>query len=147
MAQALVDAGVPNEPCVYDSTGRTLVFSFPMRAESPSGRYATTETVKDQIDRLVAVQDAWSDNAVSTTVSFDSKEKEELAGLLRVHFKDRIKSVSCLPRSHGYSQPPYEEIDAGRYRELMQGIDESHPLTHGGELEIEECAGGVCPVR
>jgi ribonucleoside-triphosphate reductase (thioredoxin) len=147
MAQALVDAGVPHEPCVYDSTGRTLVFSFPMAASSPSGRYAVTETVKDQIDRLVAVQDAWADNAVSTTVSFDADEKEELAGLLRVHFKERIKSVSCLPRSHGYEQPPYEQIDSTRYRELMAGINNEHPLTHGGELEIEECAGGVCPVR
>lgn len=147
MAQALVSAGVPHEPCVYDSTGRTLVFSFPMAAHSPTGRYAVTETVKDQIDRLCDVQAAWADNAVSTTVSFGKDEKEELAGLLRVRFKDEIKSVSCLPRSHGYQQPPYEQIDENTYRSLMQGIDESHPLTHGGELEVEECANGVCPVR
>jgi ribonucleoside-triphosphate reductase (thioredoxin) len=147
MAQALVDAGVPFEPCVYDSTGRTLVFSFPMKAVSPSGRYAVTETVSDQIGRLIAVQDAWADNAVSITVSFSKSEKQELALLLAARFKDSIKSVSCLPRSHGYQQPPYEQIDETTYRDMMATVNNEHPLTHGGDLEIEECAGGACPIR
>lgn len=147
MAEALRHAGVPYEPCVYDKTGRTLVFSFPMRGSSAEGVYVTNETVKQQVDRLCDVQAAWADNAVSTTVSFDASDVGELAGLLAVRFKDEIKSVSCLPRAHGYSQPPYEEIDESTYRAMMARIDMEHPLTHGGDMDIQECEGGVCPIK
>jgi ribonucleoside-triphosphate reductase (thioredoxin) len=146
MAEALIDAGVPFEECVYDSTGNTLVFIFPMKAREGTTSYVTTETAKSQIERQVAVQKHWADNAVSTTISFVDDEREELAALLRTHARE-LKSISCLPSRHGYAQPPYEEIDATRYSEMMSSIKLDHPLTEGGELDIQECAGGACPVR
>lgn len=146
MAEALMDAGVPHEPCVYDSTGNTLVFSFPMRAKDGTTEFVTTETVKTQIERQVMVQKYWADNAVSTTISFRDDEKEELAALLKLHAKD-MKSISCLPKSHGYAQPPYEEISEETYNEMTAKIDHDHPLTVGGDLEIEECATGACPIK
>lgn len=145
MARALAEAGVPCEPCAYDTTGKTLVFSFPMSA--PHARaYVTTETVRDQIERQVAIQEAWADNAVSTTITFKESEKEELADLLRTYAK-RMKSISCLPAAHGYKQPPYEEIDRETFERLTSSIRHDHPLTAGGDLEIDECATGACPVR
>lgn len=146
MAQALKDAGVPYENCVYDSTGNTLVFSFPMKAKDGTKDFVTTETVKTQIERQVMVQKYWADNAVSTTISFREDEKDELAALLKLHAKD-MKSISCLPKAHGYAQPPYSECTKEEYESMYAAIDHNHPLTVGGELEIDECSTGVCPVK
>lgn len=146
MANALISAGVPNEICQYDSSGRTLVFMFPMSAPDRSS-YASTESVRSQVLRQVALQQYWSDNAVSGTISFNVNEKQQLANLLSTYIGD-LKSVSCLPRAHGYAQPPYEEIDETLFRDMAAKIDFSHPLTTGGgEIEIEECEGGACPVK
>lgn len=144
MTQALVEANVPYEECVYDKTGSTLVFSFPMCSEASVT--VQNQSVKDQIERQVAVQRAWADNAVSSTISFNDSEKSELAALLEKHVKD-LKSISCLPRAHGYAQPPYEEIDEGTYEALWLPIVHEHPLTDGGDLDTLECEGGSCPIR
>ncbi len=146
MAQALVDAGVPYENCVYDSTGNTLVFSFPMEARNKQIETVQTESVRTQVERQVMLQNEWADNAVSTTISFRENEKDELAELLAKHAKE-MKSISCLPKAHGYEQPPYEEITELRFKELSAKINNDHPLTSGGDLDTMECEGGVCPVR
>lgn len=146
MAQALVDAGVPSEPCMYDSTGQTLVFSFPMKS-APGAPTVQTETVCTQVQRQVTVQKYWADNAVSSTISFNADEKEELAGLLTCYAKEGLKSISCLPRQHGYGQPPYEMIGEGTYIEMHSAIKHDHPLSAGGDLDTLECEAGVCPVR
>jgi len=146
MAQALIEANVPHEDCVYDTTGHTLVFSFPMKARGDSLRTVQNETVRDQITRQLTVQETWADNAVSSTISFDDSEKEELAGLLK-ELTPRLKSVSCLPKKHGYQQPPYEAIEESTYAEMYGKIDHNHPLTIGGDLQVEECEGGACPIR
>lgn len=146
MAEALISAGVPYEPCVYDSTGNTLVFSFPMAAKPGTTNFVSTESVKAQVERQVMVQREWADNAVSTTISFHANEKDELADLLKTYAKE-MKSISCLPKAHGYEQPPYEEITELQFREMTSKIDSDHPLTSGGELDTMECEGGVCPVK
>ena len=146
MAQALVEAGVPHEDCVYDSTGHTLVFSFPMKARGGATRTVQTETVVEQVERQLRVQESWADNAVSSTISFDESEKETLAALLEKH-AHRLKSISCLPKKHGYDQPPYEAIDRTTFEAMHSRINHDHPLTAGGDLEVEECEGGACPIR
>ncbi len=145
MAQALVEAGVPHENCIYDSSGKTWVFSFPTEAPH-EGVAVQTETAKDQIERQLKLQRSWSDNAVSCTISFVEHEKKELASLLKAHVKD-LKSISCLPKAHGYEQPPYQVITEDEYRAMHSRINHEHPLTAGGELDTLECQGDVCPVR
>src|SRR5207253_7257026 len=86
IAQALREAGVPCEPCVYDKTGKTLVFSFPMRARNTKTTIQN-QRVREQVERQRVVQDNWADNAVSTTISFADDEKDELAALLKEHGK------------------------------------------------------------
>lgn len=146
MAQALVEAGVPHEDCVYDVTGHTLVFAFPMRARGGALRTVQNETVTEQIERQLIVQESWADNAVSSTITFGEGEKGKLAELLE-KYAPRLKSISCLPRKHGYDQPPYEAIDRATYEDAMSKINLEHPLTAGGDLETEECEGGMCPVK
>lgn len=145
MAQALLEAGVPHEDCVYDKTGQTLVFEFPMKARQ-EGVSVQTDTVRDQIERQVAVQESWADNAVSATISFADHEKADLAFHLRNNIK-KLKSTSCLPKSHGYEQPPYQSIERDEYIARFNVINHDHALTMGGDLDTAECEGGACPIR
>jgi hypothetical protein len=146
MAAALIEAGVPHEECAYDSTGHTLVFEFPMRSRGENRVTVQDERVREQVERQVQVQRRWADNSVSSTISFAEDEKDELAKCLQHYAKD-LKSISCLPKKHGYQQPPYQAIERSEYLDRCQVIDHSHPLTRGGELQTEECEGGVCPIR
>lgn len=145
LAAAMIEAKVPHEEDIYDKTGFTWVFSFPTKA--PHTKFTVqTETIRDQFERQKAVQEAWADNAVSATLSFERSEKEELAECLR-EYVPFLKSTSVLNKVHGYSQPPYEVISEEQYASMYSTIDHKHPLTRGGEMEVEECVGGVCPTR
>ncbi len=144
MAHALREAGVPCELDLNDHTGRTLVFSFPV-AKRGARQTQQHESVRSQLERQVALQEEWADNAVSATIFFRPEQPEELAEALR-DFAPRLKSTSFLALRHGYKQAPYEAIDASTFERLHAQIDHNHPLA-GGEVEVEECAGGACPVR
>lgn len=145
LVPALIEAGVPYEQDVYDKTGNTLVFSFPSKALH-TRHTVVSETLRDQFERQAAVQEWWADNAVSSTISFEPHEKDQLASLFR-EFVPKLKSTSVLSKAHGYEQPPYEEIDQETYERMTAGIDHGHQLVHGGDFEIEECRSGVCPIR
>lgn len=145
MTEALLEAGVPHEVDQYDNTGNTLCFTFPMKAKHT--RFTVqTETVEDQFKRQLAVQDSWADNAVSSTISFNKENPDELADCLS-RYAPKLKSTSCLPSAHGYVQAPYEQIDELEFARLSKGINFGHQLTKGGEFEVDECASGACPVR
>jgi ribonucleoside-triphosphate reductase (thioredoxin) len=145
MAAAMMEAGVPYEQDIYDQSGHTLCFSFPTKAVHTRVT-VQTEKIRDQFERQRAVQEAWADNAVSATLSFEESEKKELAQCLK-EFVPFLKSTSCLPKAHGYAQAPYEEITQETFGVMYSTIKHNHPLVRGGEMEVEECAGGVCPVR
>lgn len=145
MAGAMIEAGVPYEEDSYDKSGHTWVFSFPTKA--PHNTTKKTETIQEQFKRQVDVQEWWADNAVSATLNFNpATEREALVECLKTYVP-RLKSTSCLASAHGYVQAPYEEIDESRYNELMGVINHGHPLVNGGEIEVEECASGACPIR
>lgn len=146
MAMAMMEAGVPFNEDVYDTKGNTWVFEFPTKAAHTNSS-SKTETVRDQFQRQATVQEWWADNAVSATLNFTpDTEREELASCLK-EFVPRLKSTSCLPRTHGYKQPPYEEIDELTYHRMSALIDNNHPLVHGGDIEVDECQSGACPIR
>lgn len=145
MTESLQEAGVTCELDQYDSSGKTLVFSFPMKAKHTRST-VQTETLREQFQRQLSVQNAWSDNAVSATISFDKNNPEELAACLE-EFVPKLKSTSCLPKEHGYVQAPYEAISRETFERYAAGIDFNARLTKGGEFEVDECTSGVCPIR
>lgn len=146
LAHAMLEANVPCEPDAYDSSGNTLVFTFPMKSALVK-ETVQNQTVRTQFERQVAVQKHWADNAVSCTITFNKDtERAELAACLEEHVP-HLKSTSCMATSHGYQQPPYEAVTEEVYHELHNKINHWHPLTKSGDIEVEECSGGVCPVR
>lgn len=144
MALAMAEAGVPFEEDIYDKSNHTWVFAFPMKSDAKTT--VQNETIRDQFDRQRDVQQAWADNAVSATLSFTQEETDELAQCLE-EYVPNLKSTSALPKAHGYAQAPYEAITATEYEKLYALIQHDHPLIHGGDIEVEECSGGVCPLR
>lgn len=144
MALAMMEAGVPFEDDIYDESGHTWAFAFPMKSDAKVT--VQTETIRDQFDRQKAVQEAWADNAVSATLSFGESEKGELAACLK-EYVPFLKSTSALPKAHGYAQAPYEPVTQQQYEDLYAMIQHDHPLVRGGEMESEECSSGVCPIR
>lgn len=145
MAASMIDAGVPFEDCIYDKSGHTYVFAFPTQAAHAKVS-VQTETIQDQFQRQRAVQESWADNAVSATLSFNENEHGFLADCLKENVPF-LKSTSCLPKAHGYAQAPYEAIDEVTFRDTYSRINHDHQLSRGGDMESEECASGVCPVR
>lgn len=145
MALAMAEAGVPFEDDVYDTTGHTWVFAFPMKSLNDHIT-VQNETIRDQFDRQKAVQSSWADNAVSATLSFAENERDELASCFK-EYVPFLKSTSALPKAHGYAQAPLEACSKDEYERLYAMIEHKHPLVRGGDFEVEECGSGVCPVR
>jgi len=146
MTEALVQAGVPCEEDQYDQSGQTWVFAFPMKS-AHSRVTKDTDTLKAQFDRQATLQEWWADNAVSATLNFDAEtEKDQLAACLK-EYVPRLKSTSVLPKSHGYVQAPYEAIDEATFVDLSSSIDHDNKLVNGGDILVESCEGGACPIR
>lgn len=148
MAYAMVSAGVPFENCTYDKSGNTWVFSFPMKAKK-SDLTVQNEGIYEQFERQYQVQRYWADNSVSCTLSFDPEtEVKELEACLK-EYVPYFKSTSFLPKAHGYTQPPYEPITEAEYQRLRAQVDMESRLQEGdgGDIQIDECAGGACPIR
>lgn len=146
MVGALQEAGVPWEYDSYDQTKHTLVFEFPMKAVHTRVT-VQSERARDQFERQAQIQRSWSDNAVSATLSFDPEtERDEMASLLK-EYVPQFKSTSMLAKRNGYTQAPYQTIEADEYALRSSQINMDHPLTHGGDFEIDECSSGACPLR
>jgi ribonucleoside-triphosphate reductase (thioredoxin) len=144
MAGALIEAGVPWEYDVYDSTNKTLCFEFPCKSDSTV--FAKYESARSQLERQLKLQREWSDNSVSATITFD--ETDDLEELIS-EFVPQLKSTSFQPRSGGgYEQLPYEEITNEEYERRYSEINHDHALVWGDDsLQVGECAGGACPSR
>lgn len=153
MTEALISAGVPYEQSIYDRTGRDLSFMFPSKLMSPMGITKKTQSVTEQLERQLLVQQHWADNAVSSTIEFNA-DKDEMISLAEAlkKYAPQLKSVSLLSRGHSYPQAPYESVDEATYVKMASKINSNHPLTlEGAGTDYasfeEECKNGVCPTR
>lgn len=101
-----------------------------------------------QLETLKTLQKHWADQAVSVTVYYRKEQVPELRAWLADNLK-YLKSISFLLESgHGFKLAPKEAITAEQYEKASRKIK---PLDVDeipeGELETQECDGGVCPVK
>ena len=86
----------------------------------------------EQLELAAQMQQYWSDNAVSATVTFRPSEKEDISHALEL-YETRLKSISFLPmEEHGYEQAPYEEITEKEYLTMTAGIN---PILGNGDIQ------------
>lgn len=101
-----------------------------------------------QLDTLKLLQKHWADQAVSVTVYYRKEEIPQIKVWLEENLR-YLKSISFLMETgHGFKLAPKEAITEEQYYTLNKHIKplELDKITHG-ELESQECEGGICPVK
>lgn len=114
------------------------------------------ESALEQLERYKRVQMYYCDQNVSNTISYSPDEKDDIVDWLLDNW-DVYVGVSFLFRADptlsakdlGYEYLPQEVVTKDRYDEYIQilnDVDLEETETFD-ELEYDECAGGVCPVK
>lgn len=143
----LKDAGYKIEKANEDKEN-TVVVEFPVKID------ADVKTIKDiniweQLELSAFVQEHWSDNAVSVTVTFREEEGKSIKDALDL-YQFRLKAVSFLPKlgdESPYPQMPYEEITESEYEKgasKLKKLDFSN-MTEDSRSEMY-CTTDVCLV-
>lgn len=128
----------------------SVVVEFPCK--TPDGTILAEELgAIAQLEIVKRLQTEWSDNSVSVTVYYTHEELPEIKEWLRKNYNDGVKTVSfMLRKDNGWDQAPYEEITEEVYNDLVEA---STPIAHIAAIRedevsaIDECAGGVCPIK
>ena len=126
------------------------VVDFPCM--SPEGSVLATDmTAVQQLEWVKTMQTIWADNAVSVTVYYRKEELPQIKEWLEKNYDDGVKSVSFLLHSdHNFPLPPYEACSKEDYEKMLASIDFSVPLqqrSFDGELDLDNCATGACPIK
>lgn len=114
------EAGYNVEPDIV-APNDTLVIEIPVAIEDV--RTVKNVSMWEQLMLASFLQENWSDNQVSCTITFNKEEKSQIPFALN-YFQYKLKGVSFLPKSekYQYAQMPYEEITKERYDELIKNI-------------------------
>jgi ribonucleoside-triphosphate reductase (thioredoxin) len=124
----------------------TLIVSFPVKL-AHMVKTRMDITIEEQFELAVLLQERWSDNQVSCTITFKPEEADKIAPLMKKHF-DKIKGISFLALDcTAYAQAPEEVITEAQYEEMYCG--ELSYADFGGSLtdDIETdnyCDGDQC---
>ena len=122
-------AGYKLEPAV-GSEDSTLVVEIPVDV-GVGIRTVDQVSMWEQLSLAANMQEHWSDNQVSATVTFKPEsEGNQIANALE-YFQYRLKGISFLPKLDfgAFPQMPYEEITEQEYHIMLQGI---HKLSFDG---------------
>lgn len=101
-----------------------------------------------QLDTLLMAQKHWADQAVSVTVYYKRQDIPELKKWLANNFSS-LKTISFLCHSdHGFKQAPWEAVNKETYEmERAKLTDIDFGDVGAGEVDLQDCEGGACPVK
>jgi len=138
-----------------------VLVSFPVkydgvRFDEVNGVEVCIETAVEQLDRYKTLMDNWCDQNVSATISYSAEEKDQIVDWLMNNW-DSYVGVSFLFRNDptktakdlGYLYLPQEVVTKevyDTYMKVLQPIDLEATNSHA-TVDVENCVGGVCPVR
>jgi ribonucleoside-diphosphate reductase alpha chain/ribonucleoside-triphosphate reductase len=125
----------------------TVVVEFPFA--HPEGTILAKDmTAIDQLEWVKKAQTVWSDNSVSCTVYYRPEELDEIREWLAKNYNKNCKSLSFLLHSeHGFTQAPLEEITKEEYDRRVAGTRVIMSIATADFDQLDDCAGGACPVR
>lgn len=139
LTQAMIAAGVPNEPDVT-KPGSTVIFTFPKKA--PEG--AVLRSDLDAISHLklwLAYQRFYCEHKPSVTISVMEREWPAVGAFVWEHF-DEMSGVSFLPYDGGtYRQAPYEDCTKEQYEAMLAIMPTS--IDWDSIVETEDNVEGV----
>ena len=142
--QYIIDSNLPYEDDVYSDN--TITVSFPVKIDNyVKGKNEVT--LWEQLNNAADLQNIWSDNSVSITVTFNDKEKGDIVPALEV-FEDKLKSASFLRNDTAtYKQMPYEEISEEEYNKIVSKINKID-LSNTNEEAVGDkyCNNDTCEI-
>lgn len=143
--QLLKDAGYKIEP-EFHSPNTTSVVEIPLHQSD--ARTIDEVSMWEQGNLQKALQRHYSDNSVSCTIYFNTKNREyhDLEHFISGAITD-VKSFSVLPHTDEYCYPqmPYSRIEREEYEELIKGIRKIEWKKSKEDSMIEKgCDGGLC---
>jgi ribonucleoside-triphosphate reductase len=119
--EPLINSGYKVEPAKGQENS-TLVVEFPI---SIGDKIRTLKDVSmwEQLNFTSFCQKYWSDNAVSSTITFRKSEEKDIENALNM-FQYQLKGISFLPEIEGgaYAQMPYEAITREQYEEMASKL-------------------------
>ncbi|MBN1556880.1 MAG: fused protease/ribonucleoside-triphosphate reductase [Lentisphaerae bacterium] len=146
LAELCRRAGYPVEEDAYSEN--TTVVSFPVKVDNLD-RGSADVSLEEKVELAAMLQREWSDNQVSCTIEFDPETEAGAVEPALAANDRRLKAIVFLPRrGHGYAQPPYEAIPAGRYEALTSRVRPLRGgLEHEEQLEARFCEGDTCELE
>lgn len=144
LLEPLVEAGLTVEDDVMDPSSK--VVEFPVHNE---GKSLADVSIWEQVHLALFLQQYWSDNQVSCTVTFRPEEASQIAPILD-YCKYQLKSISFLPKVEAgvYAQMPYEAISKERYEDMLSKISPIRGLQTGEDVDAELfCNNDTCEIE
>ncbi len=129
------------------TSGGTLVVYFPIE-ENNYTKSKSDISLWEQLYLVRELQNLWSDNSVSCTITFKPEEKNDLATAIR-YVAPYVKTLSFLPlEDHSYEQAPYQTIDRDTYLREASKIGKLDLSSFQGKQELKEryCSNDSCTV-
>lgn len=118
--------GVENDTYMADESGRTDVFSFPIKVPEVA-KTRDEVTAIEHLEVWKTYSEHWTHHNPSVTISVKDHEWGAVGDWVYENF-DYIVGVSFLPYSdHVYKQAPYEDTDERGYKELLDKNPDSLP--------------------
>lgn len=137
MVELFRDAGYDVQESAY--TPETSVF-VQFAIHSKAKRSEKDVTIFEKIHLASELQQWWSDNSVSVTVSFDAKTEAEHVATTLSMYEGKLKTVSFLPMGNEtYQQMPYQSIRADQYEDAQDSLlrVDLSPVYLGGAKDAE----------
>lgn len=138
-----------------------VLITFPVKYDGVAftkvnGVEVSIESAVSQLERYKMLMDNWCDQNVSATISYDVSERDAIVDWLDSNWNAYV-GVSFLFRNDptktakdlGYLYLPQEVVTKEVYDEyvkLLQPIDIDSSNSYD-IVDVEDCAGGACPVR
>lgn len=136
-------AGYRVEDSVYGDG--TLVAYFPV-SNHDHDRFAGDVSLMEQVRNMVDMQQFWSDNSVSCTVTFQPEEAMDIAYALS-QYDRQLKCISFLPfQEHRYEQAPYIPITEEEYSRAVSALKPMEFVRNTHEMEDKFCDSEYCMI-
>jgi hypothetical protein len=124
----------------------TKVVYFPRKARDNS-ILSDNLTTLEHLDIVAKAQEIWADNSTSVTVYYDKKDLQKIKEKIKQNWLN-YKTISLLPKTHGFLQAPFIEISEREYNKYVSSLKEIDiRIKSDSVIDDLECNGGHCPVR
>ena len=146
LVSMLRKSGYTVEPCVGDSS--SVVCEVPIDI-GPGVRTVREVPMWEQLALAALLQERWSDNQVSATITFDPETENDQISHALDFYQYRLKGISFLPRmaKGAYPQMPYEAITEKVYKKILARLKPLHGKLVGQLAEPEKfCTTDVCEI-